>query len=198
MDSLTPQQIAEITRYLDATTPLPDKADLLFVFGSRQTTAAELAAALYRQQRAPYVVVTGGENRYTGHNEANLYCEILVSAGVPPEKIIVENRSKNTLENVTFALPLIEQHLALDSMRTVLAVCKWMHSRRALMTLKRHFPRGIRYYAHTYEPSGITRDNWHENPRAESGNVLKHWEHMPKYLEWGHIEEIVRDGDCYL
>ena len=63
--------------------------------------------------------------------------------------------------------------------------------------VKRHFPPGIRYYAHTYEPNGVTRENWHLNPRAASANVLKHWEGIPKYLEWNHIEEIVRDGDAY-
>jgi hypothetical protein len=60
------------------------------------------------------------------------------------------------------------------------------------MTLKRHFPHGIRYYVHTYEPNGITRENWFLDPRAEGANVLKHWERIPQYLEWGHIEEIKR------
>jgi uncharacterized SAM-binding protein YcdF (DUF218 family) len=195
---LTAKEIAEITCYLDATTPLPTHADLLFVFGSRMLTAAELAANLYAEGRAPYIVITGGENRYTGHNEADAFYQVLTEDHVPAEKIIVENRSTNTLENVTFALPLIEAKLSLDSIRSLLVICKWMHSRRALMTLKRHFPRGVHYYAHTYEPRGITRENWHQNPRAESANVLKQWEGIPKYLEWGHIEDITLDGDHYI
>jgi uncharacterized SAM-binding protein YcdF (DUF218 family) len=195
---LTAKEIAEITSYLDATTPLPTQTDLLFVFGSRMLTAAHLAANFYAEQGAPYIVITGGDNRFTGHNEADAFYEVLIDADVPAEKIIIENRSTNTLENVTFALPLIEEKVALTSIHSVLAVCKWMHSRRALMTLKRHFPRGVHYYAHTYEPQEITRENWHHNPRAESANVLKHWERIPKYLEWGHIEEIVRDGDHYI
>lgn len=195
---LTPAQIAEITAYLDATTPLPDHVDLLFVFGSRQMTPAYLAVELYHNGQAPYVVLTGGANRYTGHNEADAYFELLISRGVPHNKIILENRSTNTLENVTFALPLIEQTIPLDSIQTVLAVCKWMHSRRALMTLKRHLPQGVRYYAHTYVPEGITRENWHQNPLAASANVLKHWERIPQYLEWGHIAEITRDQNSYI
>ena len=195
---LTPTEITRITAYLDATTPLPERADLMFVFGSRLPTAAHLAAQLYHAQRAPFIVITGGENRYTGHNEADLFYSILTEANVPSEQIIVENKSTNTLENVTFALPLIEQKLPIASIRTVLAVCKWMHSRRALMTLKRHLPSGVRYYAHTYEPNDITRENWHENPRAGSANVLKNWDNIPKYLAWQHIEEITRDGDGYI
>jgi uncharacterized SAM-binding protein YcdF (DUF218 family) len=195
---LTPDEIARITDYLDASTPLPERADLIFVFGSRYYTPAEMAGALFSWQFAPLITVTGGVNPKTGVNEAVSHTVILVKAGVPVDKIIVEERSTNTLENVTFALPLIEQKVKLSSLRSVVAVCKWMHSRRALMTLKKHFPRSIRYYAHTYAPEMITRENWHLNPRAEGANVLKNWESIPKYLAVGHIEEITRDGDSYI
>lgn len=196
--NLTPETIAQITAYLDATTPLPLHVDLAFVFGTRLLTPAQIALDLYRQQRASYLVLTGGNNRHTGQNEANAYYSLLTRMGIPPDKIILENCSTNTFENVTFALPLIEQTLPLASVNSVLAICKWMHSRRALMTLKRHFPTGIRYYAYTYEPEGITHENWHLDPSNETANVLKNWERIPQYLEWGHITEILRDGDCYI
>jgi uncharacterized SAM-binding protein YcdF (DUF218 family) len=192
------EMIDKITAYLDATTPLPTRADLLFVFGTQFLTPAQLAVDLYHQQRAPLVVLTGGVNRITGRNEADYHFAFLVESGVPPQCIIVENRSTNTLENVTFSLPLIAQKLPLTSIRSVLAVCKWMHSRRALMTLKRQLPHGIRYFAHTYDPNGITRKNWPLDPGSESANVLKNWERIPQYLEWGHLEEITRDGDYYI
>jgi hypothetical protein len=195
---LTAEEIARITTYLDATTPLPERADLIFVFGSRQTIAAQLAAQLYHEKRSSLIVVAGGKNRYTGHNEAELYHTILTDSGVPTDSIIVENRSTNTFENVLFAIPLIEQKVSLSSLESILAICKWMHSRRALMTLKRHLPRSIRYFACTYEPNGITRENWPLNPRVESANVLKHWESIPKYLELQQLEEIVRDGNGYI
>lgn len=195
---LSPEEIHKITEYLDATTPLPDHADLLFVFGSRWSTPAELAIEVYRHGIVPYIVLTGGDNRFTGENEANSHRKLLLEAGISADKIILENRSTNTLENVTFALPLIDLVVPLSSLKTVLIIAKWMHSRRALMTLKRHLPGGIRYYAHTYEPNGITRENWYLNPRAESANVMKHWERIPSYLEWGHIEEVRRDGDCFV
>ena len=196
--ALPPDEIRKITDYLDATTPLPDHADLLFVFGSRWSTPAELAIDVHRRGIVPYIVLTGGENRFTGENEANYHRKLLLEAGIPPERIILENCSTNTLENVTFALPLIEQVISLEAIKTVLIVAKWMHSRRALMTLKRHMPGGIRYYAYTYEPNGVTRDNWHLNPHTEGANVMKHWERIPSYVERGHIEEVRRAGDCYV
>lgn len=195
---LTPETIAQITAYVDATTPLPDHADLMFVFGTRLLTPAQIAVDLYGQRRAPYIVLTGGQNRYTGENEAEQYYTLLTTAGIPADKIILENQSTNTFENVTFAFSLIAQKLPLSSIASVLVICKWMHSRRALMTLKRHFPPGIRYYAHTYEPAGITRENWHLDPYNVTANVLKNWESIPQYLAWGHLQEIIRDGDSYL
>jgi vancomycin permeability regulator SanA len=196
--NLTPETIAQITAYLDATTPLPKYADLAFVFGTRLLTPAQIGLDLHRQQRLSYIILTGGNNRYTGENEADVHYSFLTEMGIPPDNIVLENRSTNTFENVTFALPLIEQKLPIASVKCVLAICKWMHSRRALMTLKRNFPPGIRYYAVTYEPEGITRQNWHSDPSKETGNVLKNWECIPDYLHRGHIAEIVRDGDCYI
>lgn len=192
---LSDSEILKITSYLDATTPLPPKVDLIFIPGTRLRVPADMAAELYAGGLAPYIVVTGGENR-AGVPEARTHFAILTNAGVSAEQVIVEDRSTNTLENVTFALPLIEAKMPLASLTTILVICKWMHSRRVLMTLKRHFPRGIRYYAHTYEPEGITRNNWHRHPQG--AKVLKNWERIPQYLEWRHIEEIIRDGDSYV
>ncbi|MBX3081872.1 MAG: YdcF family protein [Anaerolineae bacterium] len=196
--NLTPDLVAQITDYLDASTPLPDRADLIFVFGTRLLTPAYIAVELYRQQRAPYIVLTGGSNRHTGVYEVEGMYAVLMDQGISSDAIVLETCSTNTFENVTFAIPEIEQKLALASVRSVLAVCKWMHSRRALMTLKRHFPCGVRYYAHTYAPEGITRENWHIQTISEIANVLKNWERIPEYIQRGHIEEIVRDGDAYM
>ncbi len=59
---------------------------------------------------------------------------------MPPERIIVESESTNTLENVVFALPEIESRVALETIGSMFVVTKWYHGRRAMMTLKRHLP----------------------------------------------------------
>jgi hypothetical protein len=198
MTDLTSEEIARIAAYLDAGTGLPGRADLLFVFGTRLLAPAYIAGELFLQGRAPYVVLTGGVNHRTGENEARHHYVLLREAGVPGDRILVEDRSTNTAENVAFALALIHEDYPVLTVGSVLAVCKWMHSRRALMTLKRHFPPGIRYYAATYEPAGVPRANWWENPRAATANVLKEWEVIPELLRSGQIEEIRRAGDSYV
>ena len=53
-------------------------ADLIFIFGTRHWTPAELAAELYHAGRAPLVVTTGGPNRHPrGVSEAVMHQRLL-------------------------------------------------------------------------------------------------------------------------
>jgi len=48
-------------------------ADLIFVFGTRLTEPAVIAADLYRRSLAPFVVLTGGSDRQPDRlNEPNI------------------------------------------------------------------------------------------------------------------------------
>ncbi|PJF21813.1 MAG: hypothetical protein CUN56_09175 [Phototrophicales bacterium] len=185
---IDPSTLKDIIAYLDVTTPIPTRADVIFVFGTRLDTPAYRAASLWHLGIAPVIVLTGGENRRTGTNEAQAHRRILLDAGIPENRLIIEDRSTNTLENVTFALPLLQKEVT--SLKVVLAVCKWHHSRRALMTLKKHLPYGVRYYANTYE----------QFPRHAPSHsaVLKDWENIPRYLARGHLAYIEPDGDGYI
>lgn len=185
-----------ITQYLDATTHTPDDADLIFIPGTRLLDPAQIAATLMSDGIASLVVVTGGINKVTRINEATTLHNELIAHGVPPNQILVESRSTNTLENVQYAWPLIADRIGSRPLKSVLAVCKWMHSRRVLMTLKANFPSGIAYYAHTYIPDGVTRETWSQtNEIPQTGNVLSNWHNIPQYLNQGDITEITRADD---
>jgi len=184
-------------QYLDLRTPLPDKADLIFVFGTRHAKPAHVAARLFEQGVAGYVVVTGGVNRGTGLNEAEAHREVLLEDGVPADRIIVEPASTNTLENVVFALPRIAEVMALDSIQSMVVVAKWFHARRATMTLKRHLPDGIRYFVESWKPPDVLRRDWWQHADARA-HVMREMESIPLYLEKGDIAEIqARDG-CFV
>ena len=91
-------------------------------------------------------------------------------------------------------MPKIAARIDLEHIRAIVAVAKWYHSRRALMTLKRHFPPGIRYFIKTYEPGGFERANWPQKAQV-ARRVLKEWRAIPRYLAQGHIAEIsCQDG----
>lgn len=186
-----------IAEYLDATTEAPEQADLIFVPGTRLREPAPIAATLLAKDVAPLVLATGGINKLTGANEADALRSALLDLGVSPHKILVEDRSTNTLENVLYGWELARSRLSGRPITDVVAVCKWMHSRRVLMTLKAHLPPGVRYYACTYAPEGVTRDVWTErgDRPSQATAVLANWNNLPTYLANGDIQEIVRLND---
>lgn len=186
---------AEIAAYLDVTTEVPPGGvDVLFIPGTRHTEPARIAARMLDQQVAPIAVLTGGINHVTGMRESREHYRLLLEHGIAADRLIIEDQSTNTLENVTLSLPLLRERST--RINSVLAICKWMHSRRVLMTLKRNWPPGIRYYAETYAPHGVTPTNWHSNPAAST--VTHNWDCIPRYLAAGHLAELTPDGDAYV
>jgi hypothetical protein len=186
----------QIAHYLDATTDTPEHADLIFVPGTRLAEPAWMAAALMAEGVAPLVVVTGGINRFTRASESAALQAELISHGVARDQILVETRSTNTLENVVNAWRVVANRIGGQPVTSVLAVCKWMHSRRVLMTLKAHFPPGVHYYACTYAPDGVTRDVWSGGVEVpQTADVMGNWNNIPVYLARGDIQEITRSND---
>jgi uncharacterized SAM-binding protein YcdF (DUF218 family) len=192
---LNASEAERIARYLCLEMP-PDQADVAFVFGTRHPDPAQIAASLLRQGTVRYVVLTGGKSRYEVE-EAATHRAILVQEGVAEEQIVVESASTNTLENVMFALPLIAVRIGWEYVQAIVVVTKWYHCRRAVMTLKRHMPAGVRYSTVTYEPDGVPRVGWHLDPEARR-RVLKEWDSIPRYLAQGDIAEVHRQGDALI
>lgn len=87
------------------------KADAIFVLCSHDTRVAERALDLYKEEYAPWVIVSGGAGKLTkdlfDKPEAEVFKGILVKGGVPEAKIIVEAKSANTGENVRFTFDLL-------------------------------------------------------------------------------------------
>ncbi len=142
-------------------------ADLIVVFGTRHWTPAEIAASLFKRNLAPAILVTGGPSRDPESTaEAHRHRDLLTAAGVPGDVILVEDRSSNTVENVTMGWAVAER--ALEEVRTVIAVTKWYH-RRAVVTLAHHVSAIERIYVADYTPFNtdrgipLTRERWEES-----------------------------------
>lgn len=190
-----PGSATEVADYLDASTPEPTAGvDVIFLPGTRLPDPARIAADLLARRAASLVVLTGGINKSSGRGEAQEHYRLMRELGVLDEQLIVEDRSTNTLENVTMAWPLVHERCA--DVTSVLAVAKWMHSRRVLMTLKRNWPSGIRYYARTYAPNGVDRESWLNSSAAST--VWHNWECIPSYVAAGHLSEITLHDGAYV
>lgn len=186
--NLTPSKIDQITRYLFLVAP-PTHADVALVFGTRHSEAVRRAAALYTDGWVPKIVVSGGRNPVTGENEAETMAAALRSLGVLAADLILELSATNSLENVLLARAAIDQALGLSNIRRLIAVVKHYHARRALMTLRRHFPKSITLIPAAYPIYGFTRDDWYYSPVGQE-KVLGEWHKIPEYLAKGDITEL--------
>jgi len=118
------------------------KADCIFVLGSHDTRVAEYAADLFLQGYAPYIIFSGGfGNLTTGvfeKSEAEIFADIAKKKGVPKNKILIENKSTNTGENVQFTKQLLKDK-GLDFNSFILVQKPYME-RRTYVTFKKVWP----------------------------------------------------------
>ena len=87
------------------------KADAIMVLCSHDTIVAERGARLFLEGWAPLIIFSGGLGAITKHlwldPEANRFAQIAMECGVPEDRILVENRSTNTGENVQFTREML-------------------------------------------------------------------------------------------
>jgi len=84
------------------------------------------AVALYKANKAPVVLVSGGSA--TGARpEAKQIRDLLLIMGVPSSRILLENVSRNTRENAQFSAQILKSR----DMRRILLVTSAYHMRRA-------------------------------------------------------------------
>jgi len=181
-------EIEEITKYIFLSSDL-QKADLAIVFGTRHPEAVKRAVEIYKRKLVPLILITGGLNRVTRKIEAYEMAGKMINLGVKKKDILLEDKSTNTLENVLFSKKTIEEQIGFDNIGTILVVVKHHHSRRALMTLKKHLPGTIKFLPATYKICGFTKDDWF---RKEEGRkkILSEVEKIKSYLKKGDIGQL--------
>ena len=121
----------------------PQKADLAIVFGTRYPEPIYKTLELYSNKLVSKILISGGKNKVTGEKEACMMRDRLIKLGVEKESILTEEESTNSLENVLFSKIIIENKIGFRNIKKIIAVVKHYHSRRALMTLRKHFSKNI-------------------------------------------------------
>ncbi len=89
------------------------------------------AAALYRQGKAPRILVSGGSIPWQAGGDPTTPAEqmesVLTLLGVPPEVITLETESRNTAENARYSAAVLERW----GVRRVILVTSALHMPRA-------------------------------------------------------------------
>jgi len=116
-----------------------EKADTILVLCSHDKRVAERGAELFLEGWTPRLIFSGGLGTITramwSEPEADQFARIAREMGVPEEKILIENRSTNTGENVLFTKRLLaEKKIALEKF---ILVQKPYMERRSYATFKK-------------------------------------------------------------
>jgi len=89
------------------------KADAILVLCSHDLVVAERGAELFLGGWAPLLIFSGGLGAITkqmwSEPEADRFAEIARRMGVPADRIVVENKSTNTGENIRFTKQLLAE-----------------------------------------------------------------------------------------
>lgn len=118
-----------------------EKVDCIIAFGTFDIKVAELGAELYLKGYAEYLLMTGGLGKGTLERwtkpESEIFAEIALKKGVPKSALLIENKSTNTGENITFSKLLLQQHKI--KVKKIIGVQKPFMGRRLYATLKKQW-----------------------------------------------------------
>ncbi len=119
--------------------------DCIVVLGSHDISVADYAIDLYQQGYAPYLLFSGGvvqQNAALGvfwdTTEAAYFSHRALATSVPADAILVENRSRNTGENIRFTRRLLESR-GFDFQSFIMVQKPYME-RRVLATARQQWP----------------------------------------------------------
>lgn len=80
--------------------------------GRASTEGAERVAEAVREfqaGRADHILLTGG-NPYSQSPESLILAPLAVSGGVPKQKLVLETRASNTIDNISYSYQIMLQH----------------------------------------------------------------------------------------
>jgi uncharacterized SAM-binding protein YcdF (DUF218 family) len=141
MDTRT-RELAEIVWHYHHVGHALDRTDAILVLCSHDTAVAERGAQLYLDGWAPLLIFSGGLGAITKTMwttpEADRFAAIAAAMGVPQDRILIENRSTNTGENVRFTRTLLAERGL--PVRSLIVVQKPYMERRSFATFRKVWP----------------------------------------------------------
>lgn len=118
----------------------PEKAEVIVGFGCYNEEIALRCAQLYFEGYAPQILFTGGLGRNTKQMwtepEARRFAAVALAAGVPENRILIEDQSTNTAENILFTRRILEPR----KIHEILGVHKPFMERRVFAAMGVYWP----------------------------------------------------------
>lgn len=139
-----------------------ESADVIIVLGSAAprgvpgkvlTSRLDHALVLYRRGYAPLILVSGGVGKGEAMSEAAVMRKYLLGKGVPANAILVENRSRNTWENVAFSRIILDMF----KLERPLIVSSPFHLARVALASWRQGLRQVSFSGNRYDSTSWVR-----------------------------------------
>lgn len=163
----------------------PKPAEVLFIFGTVQADWEGLAESILGGAFNKVVLAGrfGPQYRTTGLPIAHVMRAELVARGVDPVQLVVQDRSDNTLEDVSLSLRVIGHP------KTLTFAAKSHHSGRCARTLRRFLAKS-NLHCHAYDAIAegveVNASTWHEHP-VSRGYVMGEYQRILLYSGRGDI-----------
>ena len=160
------------------------RCDAIFVFGTTDGNVARHAALLYRQKKAPRIILTGmyGSIRTEGpsgfSSEAEYLTSVAEKEGVPKESMILEPKARNTYENVILGIQACKE-IAFYPKTLILVSAPYL-LRRAKACFAKNSPE-----IKTYGSAMSVNDDYFTSYRIE--RIKGELPRLVKYAEGGTI-----------
>lgn len=120
-----------------------EESDLIMVLGSHDIRVAERWIQLFKEWFSNRILFSGWIWRLTDNDpnfiwttEADKFATKAIESWIPREKIIIENKSTNTWENIRFSFELIKDM----RIRKIILVQKPYMERRTFVTFSKQWP----------------------------------------------------------
>ena len=141
----------------------PKKSDIIFVFGGKTLLRAEKAAELYKKGLGKKILISGGNPIYAkvnNNSEADCYKEVLLQQHIPPNDILLEDKSITVADNVRRSLNLLDERKI--NFKSIILVTSPYAQRRGWAMFKKYVSDEVKLYR-VNSPSGekITKQKWH-------------------------------------
>lgn len=120
----------------------PQSSDVIIVLGAKLIGSEpstilqfrlEKAISLYQENYASTIIVSGAQGRDELVSEASAMREYLIARGLAPERILIEDHSFNTYQNLAYSQIIMKEH----GLKSAIIVSNRSHIYRALLLAQR-------------------------------------------------------------
>ncbi|RIW38521.1 YdcF family protein [Bacillus salacetis] len=166
---LNERKISDLTEIVFGKRKEVKRSNAMFIFSGTHPGHWTKAIEAFEMGLCRNIIVTGGKSPTAvphpewidgSRKEAHVIISHLLNAGIPRERIVYEDRSTNSLENVLYAKEVYDFTVT----EQLLYICKSHAAGRQERTLRKHLGEGIEYIPFSFdaEYNGIkvNRETW--------------------------------------